>query len=89
MGAALVVALVAEVLLLGCALAAYVLHRVRRHRLEELFTRAHAAARRLALDARIVDASMAELSELVVEEALREIGFGSSPIGADDRDDPA
>ncbi|HUY22454.1 MAG TPA: hypothetical protein VMV22_08930 [Acidimicrobiales bacterium] len=72
------VALVAEVLLVGCAVAAFVLHRARRRRLEELFTRAHAAARRLALDARIVDASVAELSELVIDDALRELGLGSS-----------
>jgi len=79
MGAALVAALVAEALLLGCAAAAWRLHRARRRRLEEEFVRAHAAARRLALNARIVDASIEELSELVVEETLRDLGLDSSP----------
>jgi hypothetical protein len=78
---ALAVALVAEVLLLGCAASAFLLHRSRRRRLEEQFAAAQADARQLALDTRIFDASVAELSELVVEEALRELGFDISPLG--------
>jgi len=76
--ATLVVGLCAELLVLGCALVAWRLHRGRRRRLEEQFTAAQVDARRLALDARIVDASIAELSELVIDAALREIGLGSS-----------
>jgi hypothetical protein len=36
-------------------------------------------ARRLALHARIVDASMAELSELVIEQCLQELGMEVGP----------
>jgi hypothetical protein len=77
---ALVAALSAEALLLGCAAAAWILHRVRRRRLEERFATAQAEARQLVLDARIVDASVAERSELVLEEALRELGLDISPL---------
>jgi hypothetical protein len=73
--AALVVGIGAEVLVALCALAAWRLHGSRRDRLREGFARAQAEARRLALDARIVEASMAELSELVVLDSLRRLGF--------------
>lgn len=59
-------------------------HRVRsaRARQRRLFDTAVAEARRLAQDALIVDASIAELSELVIEECLREMGMevGTEPI---------
>ena len=45
----------------------------------EQFRAAAESARRLAHDARIVDASMAELSELVVEQCLAELGLGTAP----------
>lgn len=72
---ALIVGIVAEALVAACALAAWRLHWTRRHRLEQSFAWAQSEARRLALDARIVDASIAELSELVVSDALRHLGF--------------
>lgn len=74
---ALVVGIAAELLVAACALAAWRLHWARRHRLEQSFALAQVQARRLALDARIVDASIAELSELVVADALRELGLDS------------
>lgn len=78
---ALAVALGAEVLLLGCAAAAGLLHRARRRRrLEEQFAAAQADARRTALNVRIIDASAAELSELVLERSLRELGLGDPPL---------
>jgi hypothetical protein len=78
---ALAFALGAEVLLLGCAAAAGILHwSRRRHRLEEQFAAAQAEARRIAHNTRILDASAAELSELVLEDSLRELDF--------DLDDP-
>ncbi len=43
----------------------------------ERFRAAAEEARRLAYNARIVDASMAELSELVVEQCLAEAGMGA------------
>ena len=46
----------------------------RRRQLEE-FERATAEARRLAQDALIVEASMTELAELVVEQSLLEMGM--------------
>jgi hypothetical protein len=79
---ALAVALGAEVLLLGCAAAAGLLHLFRRRRrLEVHFAAAQAEARRVALNTRIVDASAAELSELVLEASLRELGLGDPPTG--------
>jgi hypothetical protein len=75
---ALTVGLGAELLVLACALAGWRLHRSRRGRLEARFAAAQARAHQLALDARIVDASIAELSELVVEETLRELGLNVS-----------
>jgi hypothetical protein len=45
----------------------------------ERFRAAADEARRLAHHARIVDASMAELSELVVEQCLAELGLGVAP----------
>lgn len=45
----------------------------------ERFRAAAEEARRLAHHARIVDASMAELSELVVEQCLAELGLGAAP----------
>ena len=82
MTTALAFALAAEVLLVGCATAAGLLHRARgRSRLEEQFAAAEAHARRVALNTRILDASAAELSELVLERSLRELGLDdqSSP----------
>jgi len=75
---ALVVGIGAEVLVALCALAAWRLHGSRRDRLHELFARAQTEAKRLALDARIVEASMAELSELVVLDSLRRLGLDTS-----------
>jgi hypothetical protein len=78
---ALVIALGAELLLLGCAAAAGLLHLARRRRrLEEQFAAAQAEARRVALNTRIVDASAAELSELVIEHSLQELGLGDPPM---------
>jgi len=80
---ALAFALGAEVLLLGCAAAAGILHwRRRRRRLEDQFADAQAQARRLALNTRILDASAAELSELVLEHSLRELDLGEPPLGS-------
>lgn len=45
----------------------------------ERFRAAEEEARRLAHHARIVDASIAELSELVVEQCLAELGLGAAP----------
>ncbi|MHB8438431.1 MAG: hypothetical protein ACYDD4_04630 [Acidimicrobiales bacterium] len=47
----------------------------RRHRAR--FAAAADEARRLAYNALIVEASVAELAELVIEESLREIGMDS------------
>ena len=81
MTTALAFALGAEGLLLGCAAAAGLLHRARRRRrLEEQFAAAQADARRLALNTRILDASAAELSELVLEHALRDLDPGDPPV---------
>ncbi len=81
MTTALAVALGAELLLLGCAATAGILHLTRRRRsLEEQFAAAQAEARRVALNTRILDASAAELSELVIEHALRELGLGDPPM---------
>jgi hypothetical protein len=65
----------AELLLFACAVAAWVSTRRRRRRLQARFDAAAAEARRLALDARIEDASIEELSELVVENLLRDLGM--------------
>jgi hypothetical protein len=79
---ALAVAVGAEMLLLGCAAAAGLLHLTRRrHRLQEQFAAAEADARRVAFNTRIVDASAAELSELVLERSLQELGLGDPPMG--------
>ncbi len=81
MTTALAFALAAEVLLLGCAAAAGLLHWTRRRRrLEEQFEAAQAEARRVALNTRILDASAAELSELVLEHALGDLDFGDAPL---------
>ena len=72
---ALAVGLGAELLLFACAVAAFISTRRRRSRLQVRFEAAAVEARRLALDARIADASVAELSELVVEDLLREMGM--------------
>jgi hypothetical protein len=81
MTTALAFALGAEVLLLGCAAAAGILHWTRRRRrLEEQFAAAEADARRVAFNTRILDASAAELSELVLEHALRDLDFGDPPL---------
>jgi hypothetical protein len=81
MTTALAFALAAEALLLGCAAAAAILHWTRRRRrLEEQFRSAEAQARRVALNTKILDASAAELSELVLEHALRELDFGDPPL---------
>jgi len=78
---ALALALAAEVLLLGCAAAAGILHFTRRRRrLEEQFVAAQVEARRVALNTRILDASAAELSELVLERALADLDFGDPPL---------
>lgn len=45
----------------------------------ERFRAAAEEARRLAHHARIVDASVAELSELVVEQCLAELDLGAAP----------
>jgi hypothetical protein len=83
MTTALAFALGAEALLLGCAAAAGFLHwSRRRRRLEEQFAAAQADARRVALNTKILDASAAELSELVLERALRELDFGDPPLEA-------
>ncbi len=83
MTTALAFALGAEVLLLGCAAAAGILHwRRRRRRLEDEFAEAQAGARRLAFNTRILDASAAELSELVLEHSLRELDIGEPPEGS-------
>jgi hypothetical protein len=84
MTTALACALAAEVLLLGCAAAAGILHWTRRRRrLEEQFAAAQADARRVAFNTRILDASAAELSELVLEHALRDLDLGAPPVGTD------
>ena len=75
---ALAVGLGAELLLLACALAAWRLHRVRRRGLDEVFATAEVRARQAALQARIVDARIEELSELVIEEILGELDLGSA-----------
>ena len=81
MTTALAFALAAEALLLGCAAAAGILHWTRRRRrLEEQFAAAEADARRVALNTRILDASAAELSELVLEHALRDLDLGDPPL---------
>jgi hypothetical protein len=78
---ALAFALAAEALLLGCAAAAGILHWTRRRRrLEQHFAQAAADARRLALNTRILDASAAELSELILEHALGELDLGDPPL---------
>lgn len=83
MTTALAVALGAEVLLLGCAAAAGLLHWTRRRRrLEDEFASAQADARRVALNTRILDASAAELSELVLEHSLRGLDLGDPPLGS-------
>lgn len=81
MTTALAFALAAEALLLGCAAAAGILHWTRRRRrLEQRFAVAEAEARRVALNTRILDASAAELSELVLEHALRDLDLGDPPL---------
>ena len=83
MTTALAFALGAEALLLGCAAVAGILHLTRRRRsLEAQFAAAQAEARRVALNTRILDASAAELSELVLEHSLGELGFGDPPMGS-------
>ncbi len=72
------VGLSAEVLVLSCALIAWRVHRARHRRLEDQFAAAAAAARRMAMHARIADARVAELSELAVEGLLRDLGLDSS-----------
>ncbi|MGA2519472.1 MAG: hypothetical protein ABSG81_01485 [Acidimicrobiales bacterium] len=79
MDVALMVGVLAEVLVLSCALIAWRIHRARHGRLEDQFAAAAAAARRMAMNARIADARVAELSELAVESVLRDLGFDSSP----------
>ena len=56
--------------------------RSERARQRLLFETAAAEARRLAHNALIVDASISELCELVIEEALRELGMeaGTEPV---------
>jgi hypothetical protein len=53
--------------------------RVAARREVDRFRAAAEEARRLAHHARIVDASVAELSELVVEQCLAELGLGAAP----------
>jgi len=78
---ALAFALTAEALLLGCAAAAGILHWTRRRRrLEQQFAAAEADARRVALNTRILDASAMELTELVLEHALRDLDVGEPPF---------
>jgi hypothetical protein len=52
--------------------------RSERARQRRQFETAVAEARRLAQDALIVDASISELCELVIDEALREMGMEAS-----------
>jgi len=75
---ALIVGLCAEMLVVMCALVAWRQHRSRHGRLEERFVAAGAEARRMAQSARIADARIAELSELVFESVLRELGLDAS-----------
>jgi hypothetical protein len=78
MASLLAVALAVEVLFLGCVVAAWRLHGGRKRQFEQRFLLAEAEARRLAHNARIADASIAEWAELVVEEVLRDLGLDRS-----------
>ena len=81
MTTALAFALSAEALLLGCAAAAGILHWSRAvGAWRNSSPSPRPSARRLALNTRIVDASVAELSELVLEHALRDLDLGTRPL---------
>lgn len=77
LGTALVVGVVAEALVLSCALVGVFLHRRRVGARVIDFTAAAEQARRTALAVRITDARIAELSELAVDTVLRELGLES------------
>lgn len=72
---ALAVSVALQVALFGVVAASKTRNRSARRRQLEEFERATEQARRLAHDALIVEASMAELAELVVEQSLREMGM--------------
>jgi hypothetical protein len=72
---ALVVGVIAEVLVLACALAGVILRRRRAASRTVDFATAAEAARRAAFAARIMDAHIAELSELAVDDVLVELGL--------------
>ncbi|MHB8680944.1 MAG: hypothetical protein ACYDA2_02470 [Acidimicrobiales bacterium] len=66
---------VAELVLFGSVAALRLRQGTTRRRELERFAKAAAEAKRLAHNALIIDASIAELSELVIEESLRELGM--------------
>lgn len=70
-----VLAVAAEVMLFAGVAALCVRSRTARRRELARFQKAAAEAKRLAHEALIIDASIAELSELVIEESLREMGM--------------
>jgi hypothetical protein len=73
-----VLAVAAEMALVLGLTAAHIRARSAPRRQAERFRAAEETARRLAHHARIVDASIAELSELVVEQCLAEVGLGAT-----------
>jgi len=70
-----VLAVALEVLAFAAVAAVRVRGRSARKRELARFKEAAVQAKRLAHDALIVDASIAELCELVIEESLREMGM--------------
>ncbi|HAM03565.1 MAG TPA: hypothetical protein DCQ30_15275 [Acidimicrobiaceae bacterium] len=76
------VAIVADVVFVAAV--AFLRSRARseRDRQRRQFEAAAAEARRLAQDVLIVDASISELCELVIEQSLREMGMevGTEPV---------
>ena len=70
-----VLAVGAELALFAVAAVLCVRSRTARKRELARFEQAAANAKRLAHHALIIDASIAELSELVIEESLREMGL--------------
>ncbi|HZU79877.1 MAG TPA: hypothetical protein VE991_08165 [Acidimicrobiales bacterium] len=81
-----VLAVAAELVLFGSVAALCVRSRSARKRELARYERAAADARRLAHRALILDASIAELSELVIEECLRDMGMAwveEEPVGED------
>ena len=72
---ALAAAVALQLAMFGVVAVCKARNRSARRRQLEQFERATAEARRLAQDALIVEASMTELAELVVEQSLLEMGM--------------